>query len=177
MLSLSQIAFTGTDQAALAEWFVASVVLVVIVTFLYVYVLNRSPPPEGVTVAKLEQKQDQQVSETSNGSTILSQTHSSMLGGDYSIAVDLACRSATITLSSVLRATSGSPEGMNVSDLAYLIQSKATSCPAISESCYQLNLLRLKAAQGQRITQQEAEWAVSVASWLIQLVDDHQIEF
>ncbi len=127
MLSLAQIAFTGTDQVALAEWFVASVGLLVIVTFLYVYVLNKSPPPEGITVAKLEQKQEQQVSETTNGLSILSQTHSAMLGGDYSIAVDLAYRSAAVTLSNVMRATGGSPEGMNVSDLAYLIHSKATS--------------------------------------------------
>ena len=113
------------DQFALAEWFAASIGLLVIVTLLYVYVLNRSPPPEGITVARLEQKQVQQVTETATGSMILSQTHSAILSGDYPIAVDLAHRSATTALSSVMKVTGANPEGMNLSDLAYLIQSKA----------------------------------------------------
>jgi len=159
-MSFLTLAFTGTNQSELVEWFVASVGLIVIVTLIYVFVLDRSPPPEGITEAKLEQ----QLSETADGSAMLLQTHTAILGGDYALAVDLACRSATVTLGNVLGMTGGN-SGMNAADLAYLVQTKAKSCPPISESCYQLNLLHLKVAQGQKITQQEAEWAVSVANW------------
>ena len=101
----------------------ATVALLVIVTLIYVYVLDRSPPPEGITEAKLEQ----QISVTADSSTILLQTHSAILGGDYALAVDLACRSAMATLSKVLGMAGGNPEGMNASDLAYLVQTKAKS--------------------------------------------------
>ena len=170
---MSQLAFTGTDQAALAEWFVVTIAIVVVVTLLYVLVLNKAPPPPGVTVAKLEQQQA--TTEAPDGSAILSQAHSALLGGDYANALYIACRSVSATLGGLLRNRGIRSEGMNVADLAYLVQSKASSAPLISEPCYHLNSLRLKAAQGQPITQQEAEWAVSIASWMIQAVQNQQI--
>jgi len=68
-------------------------------------------------------------------------------------------------------------ENMNVSDMAYLVQTRATRAPDITQPSYQLNMLHLKAAQSQQVTSQEAEWALNSASWLSQLVATQQIEF
>ena len=43
----------GNDPLALVEWFVASFALIIAVTLVYIFVLNKSPPPEGLTEAKL----------------------------------------------------------------------------------------------------------------------------
>jgi hypothetical protein len=175
-LTTSFLAFTGTDPVAFAEWFLAAVGLVIVVTFIYVFVLNKSPPPAGVTVEKLEHQSDSQTT-SGDASVILSQTHSAMLTYNFVRATELAALSATLTLGNLFRANGGDPSGMNVSDLAYLIQTKAKNAPQISQPLYQLNMLRLKAAQGQPITQAEAEWAISMANWVIQIVDSHQISF
>jgi hypothetical protein len=55
------------------------------------------------------------------------------------------------------------------------VQTKASASPDITQHCYQLNLLHLKAAQGQQISVQEAQWAVSTASWLSNLEKNGQI--
>ncbi|HZW55594.1 MAG TPA: hypothetical protein VFF30_04835 [Nitrososphaerales archaeon] len=178
-----QALFTGNDPVALAVWFLASIGLVIVVTFIYVFVLNKSPPPEGETVARQEKMQQELVavssapSTSSSLSSILSQIHSAMLASEYPKAVELCVYFSSSILGSLLRSNGGDPTNMSISDLAFLIQSKAKISPQISEPMYQLNLIRLKAAQGQPITKEEAEWAVSVANWVGQLVQTKQISF
>lgn len=165
----------GNDPAALAEWFVASIALVIAVTLVYMFVLNRSPPPEGLTEAKVEIMQRNQIA--SDPGTFLSEAQSALKTGDAGKTVELSVRSASIVLSSVIERLGINPTNMNISDMAYLIQTKATTAPDITQTLYQLNLLRLRVSQAQSITLQEAEWAVNVAAWLMQLVSSQQISF
>ena len=178
-----QAMFTGNDPVALAIWFLASIGLVIVVTFIYIFVLNKSPPPEGETILREERRREELFSAGEAPSTstslspILSQIHSAMLASEYSRVVELCVHFSSSVMGSLLRANGGDPTNMSVSDLAYLIQSRAKSSPQISEPMYQLNDLRLRAARGNPVTREEAEWAISVASWLGQAVEAKQISF
>ena len=161
---------SGNNLNALLEWFVASVALIAAVTFFYVFVLNRSPSPEELTQAKLES-----IASTRDVSQILSSAQDALGSGDTNRAVELSVKVVSISMENVLRRTGINLEEMNVSDMAYLAQTRASSSPDIAQHAYQLNLLLLKAAQSQRVTQQEAEWATSTAGWISQLVLSGQI--
>lgn len=160
----------GANLTGFLEWFVASVAILVVVTLLYVLVLNRSPPPEGLTVAK-----EEALAESRDVNSVLSSAESALTGGDTKKAVELSVNAARLSLERVLAKTGIPLTGMNVGDLAYLVQTKATNSPDISQHSYQLNLLHLKAAQSQQISFQEAQWAISTASWISQLVANRQI--
>ncbi len=158
---------TGVGISDLVEWFVASVALVVVVTLLYVYVLGRSPPPEGLTEAKLEMQEQQIVA--IDVSPIISEANLALSKGDLRQAVELSVRAVSLTLSQILRAKGADPANMNVSDMAYIIQSRSPGSPDITQPAYQLNLLHLKIERGESVTPQEAEWSLNTASWFARL--------
>ncbi|MDH2902074.1 MAG: hypothetical protein PXY39_13980 [archaeon] len=165
------------DPVALMEWFAASVILVLLVTLVYVYILSRSPPPEGNTVSKLEQSiETTQV--TPDPSVLLLRADTALKNNGFGEAVESSAEAVGLCLTQLVRRASGqvSP-GMGVSDLAYLVQTKAKSAPQIAETVYQLNSLRLKVAQNQPVDLQQASWAVSFANWLYQVVQTEQIKF
>jgi hypothetical protein len=162
----------GNNLIDLFEWFVASVAVLLAVTLIYVFVLNKSPPPEGLTQAKLES-----YAMMSDPTPIISSAQDALKNSDYTKAVDLAVKAVHTSLVPLLKGTKEHISDMNVSDLAYLVQSKAAKSPDITQPIYQLNLLHLKAAQSQVISIQEAEWAVNTAGWLAQLVVANQIVF
>ncbi|MHB8568413.1 MAG: hypothetical protein ACYC7D_15600 [Nitrososphaerales archaeon] len=172
---INQALFSGTGALEIGEWFLLSVALVVVVTLLYTYVLNKSPPPQGLTVEKLEVKSH--AVQTREAGELLESSRQALIQSDYARVVDLAVRSATVSLANVMRSVGGDPSDMNISDLGYLIQTKAKTSPQISQPAYQLNTLRLKAVQGQPVTKEEAEWAASIASWLLQAVETRLIVF
>ena len=171
IFSASYLQF-GNNLVDLAEWFVASVALLLIVTLVYVFVLNKSPPPEGITQAKIESS-----SVVSDPAPIISAAQDALKNGDGTKAVELSVKAVIVSLAPLLKGTGANMGNMNVSDLAYLVQTKATRAPDITQPIYQLNMLHLKAAQSQQVTSQEAEWALNSASWLSQLVATQQIEF
>ena len=154
----------------LLEWLVASAALVVVVTLVYFYVLDRSPAPEKITQAKLEAYQ-----KTLEVPSLIASIEDSMGSGDFRTSVDLATRAAALTLANLLAKTGENLAIMNISDLAYLVQSRSPQSPHITQHMYNLNLLRLKAAQSQQITREEAEWALSTVRWLLQLSETGQI--
>jgi hypothetical protein len=162
----------GNNMVDLAEWFVASVALLLIVTLIYVFVLNKSPPPEGITQARIESS-----SVLSDPAQIISAAQDALKNGDDRKAVELSVKAVSVSLATLLIGTQVDVENMNVSDMAYLVQTRATRAPDITQPSYQLNMLHLKAAQSQQVTSQEAEWALNSASWLSQLVATQQIEF
>ncbi len=165
------------DPVALTEWFLFSVAIVVIVTLVYVYVLNRTPVPQGLTVAKIEQAQaDSQ--QKLDPHTSLQQASQTLQSGDLKGAVESSVRAVSIALSNLL-VSSGTPDlsAMSISDMAYLVQTKAKSAPQIAQPVYQLNTLRLKAVQNQPVDQQEAAWAVSLANWLVNQTETEQVKF
>src|SRR5579875_2441137 len=170
------LAFTGTSAIQIAEWFAASVAIVIVVTLMYAYVLNRSPPPEGLTVEKVERSKSLELGGLSSRES-LEQARHALDGNEYAVAVKLAVHSATEDLSSMLASAGADVIDMNVSDLGYLIETRARAPLQISQPSYQLNALRLKAVQGQPITKQEAEWAVSTSVWIQQLVNSGQVIF
>jgi hypothetical protein len=161
---------SGNNLDSLLEWFVASASILLVVTLLYVFVLSRSPPPEGPTVARIEAS-----AESRDVTSILSSAERALSGGDTRKAVELSVKAVAVSLGNALAKTGIVLEDMNVSDMAYLAQTKATSSPDISQHAYQLNLLHLKAVQSQQVSPQEAQWAISTASWLSQLVASGQI--
>jgi hypothetical protein len=167
MQPFSSVLQFGTNPAALAEWFVASSALVIVVTLVYVFVLNRSPPPEGLTETKVEMEANSV--EVSDPGPILSEANQTLAAGDIAKAVELAVKAARLTLSEVLRSSGIDTSNMNVSDMAYILQTRSAGSPDITQPLYQLNLLHLKVAQSQQITRQEAEWAINTSAWLAQL--------
>jgi len=160
----------GNNLVSLAEWFVASIVLVVVVTLIYVFVLNKSPNPAGMTQARLDSS-----AMLSDPTSIISSAQDALRNGDNKKAVELAVKSVGASLANLLKGTGVDLGNMNTSDMAYLVQTRATKSPDIIQPIYQLNLLHLKAAQSQQITIQEAEWAINTASWLDQLVSAQHI--
>lgn len=157
---------SSSGSVDLVEWFVASVALVVVVTLVYVYVLGRSPPPERLTQAKLEMQERQD--EPVDVAPILSEARSAVGSGDLKKAVELSVRATSLTLSRVLSLNGANPADMNVSDMAYIIQSKSQGSPDLTQPAYQLNLLHLKIERGEPVTPQEADWAVNTATWFSQ---------
>jgi hypothetical protein len=153
----------GNGYVDLTEWFIASVALVVVVTLLYVFVLNKSPPPEGLTEAKLEMQgqQDQSV----DVSSILSEATSALANSNLKKAVELSVKATSQILSRILTKRGADPSNMNCSDMAYIIQTKSPGSPDLTQPAYQLNLLHLKVERGEPITQQEADWSISTARW------------
>jgi len=163
----------GEDPLALVEWFIASVALVIVVTLVYVFVLNKSPPPEGLTEAKLERLANEDNAVDASGT--LEDARSALARGETNRGVELAVKTVYLTLSGILRPKHIDHVDMNISDMAYLVQSKSAGGPDITQPVYQLNLLHLKVAQSQPVSTQEAEWAVNTAAWLSQLAVNSQI--
>ena len=83
--SFLQIGGTNLD---LIEWFLASAALVVVITLVYVFVLGRSPPPEGPTEAKLEMQT--QPIQTVDVSPIIAEARSALSNSDFKKAVELS---------------------------------------------------------------------------------------
>lgn len=162
---------SGNNPVALAEWFIVSVAIVIVVTLIYVFILNKSPPPEGITQAKIES-----TNVSIDTSSLISSAQDILKSGDTRKSVELAVTAAGNTLSTLLKSTGVDLSNMNISDMAYLVQSKATGSSDITQPIYQLNLLHLKSAQSQPIALQEAEWAINTANWLSQLVATQQIK-
>lgn len=167
----------GTTPAYLAEWFVATLGIVIAVTLIYVFVLNRSPPPEGVTVSKLEaaQSKEREAHTSFDPSTFLSTGQNALARGDYAGAILSSVNGACSLLTNALRSLNVDPSNMNVSDMAYVIQSKHVLQSDITQPIYQLSLLRLKVAESHPVTQQEAEWALNTFSWLVQILGGSSI--
>ncbi|MHB2037554.1 MAG: hypothetical protein ACYCPW_12565 [Nitrososphaerales archaeon] len=162
----------GNNVVDLVEWFVASVAILLVVTLIYVFVLNKSPRPEGMTQARLESS-----AMLSTPESIIFASQDALKSGDNIKAVELSVKAVGVTLATLLSATGVDLGNMNTSDMAYLVQTRATRSPDITQPIYQLNLLHLKAAQSQQITIQEAEWAINTANWLSQLVTAQHISF
>jgi hypothetical protein len=168
---------TPINQLDLFEWLIASIGLVVVVTLVYIYVLNKSPPPEGATVSKIEQSNlVMQASHDPN--PVLSEAETSRKSNNLNAAVENSAEAVRICLSGELRRITGrSSEGMGISDIAYLLQSKEKSGPQFAEPVYQLSNLRLKVVQTQTISDDEASWAVSFAAWLVNAFQTDQVKF
>ncbi|MHB1868891.1 MAG: hypothetical protein ACYCPP_08095, partial [Nitrososphaerales archaeon] len=113
----------------------------------------------------------------SNPESIIFASQDALKRGDNIKAVELSVKAVGVTLATLLSATGVDLGNMNASDMAYLVQTRATRSPDITQPIYQLNLLHLKAAQSQQITIQEAEWAINTANWLSQLVTAQHISF
>lgn len=169
-------ALSGFDTILVAEWFVASVAIVFVVTLMYRYVLSSSPPPAGPTVEKVEEMKYAPLS-VLDANRSIEQAGQAIAGQDYRTAVNLAVHAASEILRSLLVSVGGDPSDMNVSDLTYLVEIRAKTGPKIAPSCYQLNSLRLKALQGQPLTKEEAEWCVSTSLWLKGVFDSKAISF
>jgi hypothetical protein len=165
------------DPVALGEWFVASVALVVVVTLVYIFVLNRRAPPAEVTSATAQQvTQPQVASAPADPSTSLTMAQQALQSGDNVRAVEYSVQTVESLLEGVARGSGAEPKYMNITDLAYLIQARSpSSSPQFAPSVYQLNSLRLKALQGQVVTQQEASWAVQLAAWVGQLTSSGRV--
>lgn len=164
---------TGNNLIALSEWFVASVALIVVVTLVYKYILNKSPPPEGITQYKVESNID--TTTQSDASTTLLEAQNLLKAGNYAETVESAVKAVSEMLASALSSLGAKSANMNISDMAYLIQSRSPGSVDITQPLYQLNLLRLRSAQSQPISPQEAEWTVNVAIWLSQLISTKRI--
>lgn len=169
ILNHSQIQI-GTTASSLIVWFVASAALISIVTLIYVYVLGKSPPPEKLTEMKLETHQS-----SNQLPDLLLSSENALSSADFRTSIDISIKATVLTLATLLGRTGANLANMNVSDLAYLVQSEFPQLPDITQHVYNLNLLHLKAAQGQLLTTQEAEWALSTANWLVQLTRAGQI--
>jgi hypothetical protein len=165
----------NNNPFALGEWFLFSVALVLVVTLVYLLVLHRSPPPEGLTMSKLEESNSLQT--RAGALQPLAQAESFLAANNINGAV----QSSVITVSVALKSLLGSQVGtegdtLGISDAAYLVQSKAASAPQIVQSVYQLNNLNLQTLRGQPVSQAEAAWAVSFAKWLVQAIESNQIK-
>lgn len=176
MQLLNQVFLQLYDPLALVEWLVASVVLVVVVTLIYKYVLGNSPPPESLTVAKLEQEAKSTL-EQSEPNQLLNRAETELRNNNLSGAVEGSIEVVRQSLTQLLRKSKVRVEpNMGVNDLAYLVQSREVSGPQIADPISQLNNLRLKIAQDQPIDSQQASWAVSFSAWLIQAVQGDHIK-
>lgn len=163
----------GVGLLDLVEWFIASAALVVVVSLVYVFILGRSPPPEGLTEAKLESQGKQLQSH--DVSPLLSDARSALARSDFKKTVELSVRAASVSLSGVVTAKGSDPSDMNISDMAYIVQTKSPGATDMTQPAYQMNLLHLKAERGEAINQQEAEWSINTATWFSQLVTSSQI--
>lgn len=163
----------GTSAVYLAMWFIASLALVAAVTAIYIFVLNKSPSPEFLTVAKIEASRE--ASMETGPEALLNEAKNALSRGDITSSIEFSVKAANMMLSNVLKSSGTVPESMSISDMAYLVQTKSKSSTDISQPIYQLNLLRLKVLQGQQATTQEADWAVRTVEWLIQLASSNQI--
>ncbi len=165
------------DPIALVEWFVASAILVVVITLLYVYVLNKSPPPEGLTVSKLEASPEA-TQHALDPNPLLVRAEVALKNNNLNEAVESSAEAVSLCLTGLIDKQSGPvAPGLGLSDLAYLVQTRAKSAPQIADPAYQLSNLRLKAAQNQAIDLQQASWAVTFAKWLLQTIQGDQIKF
>jgi hypothetical protein len=167
-----QIQF-GNDPVALAEWFIASLVLVIVVTLIYVLVLNKSPPPEGITLAKTEQ-QAAIASAAIDPHPVLYEADQDLKSNNLNGAIDASVRTIFLAFRNVLGGQAGT-EGMGISDSAYIIQTKGKNANQIAQPVYQLNNLRLQSLQGQPVTLEQASWAVNLARWVVDAIDSGQI--
>jgi hypothetical protein len=176
------------NPIALLEWFAASVAIVVVVTLIYVFVLNRSQPPEGTVVSKTEnQPLPQATNPVVEPSELLTKANTALKENRLGEAVEISAGVVSVCLTLFIQRieTVESQEsrrqltamGLGMSDLAYLIQKRAKSSPQFAEMVYQLNMLRLRALQNQMHDQQQANWAVSFATWFDQIVRTDQIKF
>jgi hypothetical protein len=165
------------DPVSLLEWFGASVALVIVVTLVYVYVLNKTPSPEGIQIANSGQSIPTQLNAQDPNGFIL-KAEAALKNGDARNATENSAAAVNLLLTrELLRdSTLQVPKGMGIADKAYLVQAKAKSAPPFAETIYQLNNLRLKEAQNQSISIQEASWAVSVAKWLEQIIQSGQVK-
>ena len=154
----------------LSEWFVASAALVMLVTLVYFYILGKSPAPEKMTQAKLEGYQG--TLETPN---LIVSIEDAIKSGDFKTSIELSTRAAALMLANLLVKSGANLAIMNISDLAYLVQSRSPQSPDITQHLYNLNLLHLKAAQSEMVSKDEAEWALSTLRWLQQLSETGQI--
>ena len=145
----------------------------IVVTLVYIYILNKSPPPEGLTEAKLEAQNSGQI--IGDPSQYLADAQSDLTKGDVVESVKDAVGAASLILSSKLRSLGVDPGNMNISDMAYVVQARSPGMPDITQPVYQLNLLHLRAAQSQEVSRQEGEWAISTATWLRQVIQAAQI--
>lgn len=170
MIPTTSYLLVNNSVLDLVEWFIASVALVVAVSLIYAFILNKSPSPEGITQLKSEQMHTDATAEQS-----ISLARDAVKNCEYSKSIDLAVTAVSSSFRALLRNTGTDLSNMNVGDMAYLVQSKVTGAPNITQPIYQLNLLRLKSAQSQAITAQEADWAINTASWLVQLISTQQI--
>lgn len=165
------------NQLDLIEWLIASIVLVVVVTLVYVYVLNRSPPPEGRTVAKQEEA-DLAARASLDPNPVLTLAGNDLRTNDLKAAIENSAAAILLCLSGEMGKVVGQPSrGMGMSDIAYILQSRARSGPQFAEPVYQLSNLRLRVAQNQVVSQDEASWAVSFASWLVNAFQNDQVKF
>ena len=160
----------GNNIIDLVEWFIASAAIIVVVSLVYVFILNKSPPPEGLTEAKLEQAYSTPVPRAN-----LVSAQDALGRGDNARAVQIAVGVVSESLASLLTRARVDTSDMNVSDMAYLVQSKGGGTTDITQPIYQLNMLHLKAVQLQPISQQEADWAINTANWISQLISSQQI--
>ena len=152
-------------------WFVLSAVLILVVALIYVYVLSKSHPPEKLTEMKREAFHS-----SADVPSLLTYAESALRSGDFRTSIDFAIKASALTLIMFLDNTETNLANLNVSDLAYLVQSRYPQLPDITQHVYNLNLLRLKSVQGHLLTSQEVEWALSTVNWLIQLTEKGQIK-
>lgn len=164
---------TGNNPLALIEWFVASIALIVVVTLVYIFVLNKSPPPEGITQAKVESNLE--LAQQPDATSLMLEAQTSLKAGNNVQTLDLSVKATVAMLNTILAGMGVNSSNMNISDMAYLIQSKSLGSPDITQPLYQLNMLRLKSAQSQPISPQEAEWSLNIAIWLSQLISSGKI--
>lgn len=172
MLTLSSALQFPNDPVALGEWFLFSIALVVIVTLIYIFVLNKTPTPQGLTVARLEEAQ-----RAVDPNPFLQQAAQALQSNDLKGAVENSVRAVSLELVEILRGAGITDvSSMSISDMAYLVQTRASSAPQIAQPVYQLNTLRLKAIQNQTIEQQEANWSVSFANWFVHQIESEQVK-
>jgi hypothetical protein len=176
------------NPVALLEWFAASVAIVVVVTLIYVYVLNKSPPPEGeMTVSKVEQKSTQVAELVLDPGSLLMKAEAALKSDRFREAVEFSAQVVSLCLTKLIQNNLADSSqvlgsqplatGIGISDMAYLVQSRAKSSPRFAEQVYQLSNLRLMAIQDQTVDQERAIWAFSFANWLYQIIESGQIKF
>lgn len=161
---------------ALLEWFGFSVGLVVVVTLIYLFVLRKSPPPEGVTMAKLGQPNNVVLSQAS-AYDMLTQAESYLAANNLKGAVECSAMAVASALKSLLAPQLGAEtESLGIADAAFIVQSKGSTTADIVQPIYQLNNLRLQTVRGQTVSQAEAAWAVNFAKWLFQAIRSNVIK-
>jgi hypothetical protein len=172
MISLVGSMLQAGIESSLAFWFIASVALVVLVTLIYVFFLSKSPPPPGMTVEKVEAAQRLQGTEPD---ALITKARDAIAIGNVNQSIEFSTNAIGMILSFLLERAGIPNASLGLSDMAYLVQTKAKASPDISQPVYQLNLLRLKSLQGENVTAEQADWAINAATWLAQLAHSEQI--